>query len=179
MGKKITDIKIYKDLIEEEDCNKIIDLIDYLKSNEELNYTSDKRYCCQNYNHELFFNMAKKYSEILIKDYFSFSQPIYVSDFIATKYEVGSYMKEHSDSGNEEYGETIVSAVFYLNKDFEGGQIYFKEVGALISPKYRSAVSFPGDYLHSVFPITSGVRYIYALSFTENENLNVLKKGKI
>ena len=174
MEKKITDIKIYKDLIEEEDCNKIIDLIDYLKSNEELNYTSDKRYCCQNYDHELFFNMAKKYSEILINNHIDSSQPLYVSDFIATKYEVGSYMKEHSDSGNEKYGDTFSTAVFYLNKNFEGGQIYFKEVGALISPKYKSAVYFSGDFIHSVFPITSGNRYIYAISFTKDKEFNIL-----
>ena len=174
MGKNINDIKVYKDLIEEEDCNKIIDLIDYLKSKKELNYTLDKRYCCQNYNHELFFNMAKKYSEILMNNHINPIQPLYVSDFIATKYEVGSYMKEHSDSGNEEYGDTFSTVVFYLNKDFEGGQIYFKEVGALISPKHKSAVYFSGDLIHSVFPITSGNRYIYAISFTKDKEFNIL-----
>lgn len=69
----------------------------------------------------------------------------------------GADMQAHSDSqdGNEQikYG-----MVFYINGDYEGGEIYYPEWNLEIKPKPGLLVMHPGDIIHGVRPVTSGVR---------------------
>lgn len=176
MNKSLNKILINKDLVDQEDCDTLIEVINSLKNDGKMNYTEDKRYTCQNYDNEVLIQMAKKYSSTALELFKEIDdKPMYLSDYIASKYEVGSFMSEHSDSGNEEYGDTVMTAVLYLNNNFEGGEIFFKEVGAKVSPKEKYIISFPGDYIHSVFPITSGERYIFGISFTYDPEYSLFK----
>jgi hypothetical protein len=54
-----------------------------------------------------------------------------------------------------------LGTVFYLNDDYEGGELYFPLQGIEFKPKAKAAYFFPGDknYIHGVRPITNGVRY--------------------
>lgn len=54
-----------------------------------------------------------------------------------------------------------IAGLFYLNDDYEGGELYFPEQGIQFKPKAGAAYFFPGDmnYIHGVTKIESGIRY--------------------
>lgn len=61
-----------------------------------------------------------------------------------------------------------IAGLFYLNDDYEGGELYFPEQGIQFKPKAGSAYFFPGDmnYIHGVTEITSGIRYVCPFFWT-------------
>lgn len=54
-----------------------------------------------------------------------------------------------------------LAGLFYINDDYEGGELYFPNQGIQFKPKRGAAYFFPGDlnYIHGVTEITSGIRY--------------------
>jgi len=54
-----------------------------------------------------------------------------------------------------------IASLFYLNDDYEGGELYFPLQGMQFKPQKGSAYFFPGDkyYIHGVTEIKSGIRY--------------------
>lgn len=54
-----------------------------------------------------------------------------------------------------------LSSLFYLNEDYEGGELYFPLQNVQFKPKKGAAYFFPGDmnYIHGVTEIKSGIRY--------------------
>jgi hypothetical protein len=54
-----------------------------------------------------------------------------------------------------------LAGLFYLNDDYEGGELYFPQHDIKFKPKAGAAYFFPGDmnYIHGVTEITSGIRY--------------------
>jgi predicted 2-oxoglutarate/Fe(II)-dependent dioxygenase YbiX len=78
-----------------------------------------------------------------------------------SKYSTGKSMGPHVDDyGNGE--DPNISVVLYLNDDYEGGEIYFKEQGVKIKPKAGSIVIFPSvePYYHESLPVISGIKYM-------------------
>lgn len=61
-----------------------------------------------------------------------------------------------------------LSSLFYLNDDYEGGELYFPKQEAEFKPKKGAAYFFPGDmnYIHGVKEIKSGIRYTCPLFWT-------------
>ena len=54
-----------------------------------------------------------------------------------------------------------ISSLFYLNDDYEGGELYFPLQGVKIKPKRGAAYFFPGDrnFIHGVTEIKNSIRY--------------------
>lgn len=54
-----------------------------------------------------------------------------------------------------------IASLFYINDDYEGGELYFPKQNIKIKPKSGSAYFFPGDmnYIHGVTEIKNGIRY--------------------
>lgn len=54
-----------------------------------------------------------------------------------------------------------IAGLFYINDDYEGGELYFPNQGIQFKPKRGAAYFFPGDlnYIHGVTEIKSGERY--------------------
>jgi hypothetical protein len=54
-----------------------------------------------------------------------------------------------------------LSSLFYLNDDYEGGELYFPLQDIKFKPKKGAAYFFPGDknYIHGVTEIKNGIRY--------------------
>lgn len=54
-----------------------------------------------------------------------------------------------------------LAGLFYLNDDYEGGELFFPNQGIQFKPKRGAAYFFPGDmnYIHGVTEIKSGIRY--------------------
>jgi len=54
-----------------------------------------------------------------------------------------------------------LSTIFYLNDDYEGGELFFPNQSIQFKPKKGGVYFFPGDmnYIHGVRPVISGCRY--------------------
>lgn len=65
-----------------------------------------------------------------------------------------------------------ISGLFYLNDEYEGGELYFPNQGIQFKPKAGAAYFFPGDmnYIHGVTEIKSGIRYVCPFFWTVKSN---------
>lgn len=61
-----------------------------------------------------------------------------------------------------------IAGLFYINDDYEGGELYFPNQGIKFKPKAGAAYFFPGDmnYVHGVTEIKSGIRYTVPFFWT-------------
>ena len=61
-----------------------------------------------------------------------------------------------------------LSGLFYLNEDYEGGELYFPLQNIQFKPKAGGAYFFPGDknFIHGVTEVTSGIRYVIPFFWT-------------
>lgn len=61
-----------------------------------------------------------------------------------------------------------IAGLFYLNDDYEGGELYFPNQGIQFKPKRGAAYFFPGDmnYIHGVTEVKSGIRYVSPFFWT-------------
>jgi len=61
-----------------------------------------------------------------------------------------------------------LAGLFYINDDYEGGELYFPKQNIKFKPKKGAAYFFPGDmnYIHGVTEITSGIRYTVPFFWT-------------
>lgn len=75
------------------------------------------------------------------------------------KYGENNYFVNHYDD-SKSFPRTV-SMSFYLNEDYEGGEIEFPRFGLKIKPKANQMIMFPSNYVynHSVLPVVSGLRY--------------------
>lgn len=64
-----------------------------------------------------------------------------------------------------------LAGLFYLNDDYEGGELFFPNQGVQFKPKKGGAYFFPGDmnYIHGITEITSGERYTCPFFWTITE----------
>ena len=84
---------------------------------------------------------------------------LYHEGYNVLKYSTGQEYKSHSD-GSTESGRSI-SAIVYLNDDYEGGHVEFVNFGIKIKPKPGMLLLFPSNYpyTHIAHPVTSGTKY--------------------
>jgi len=86
------------------------------------------------------------------------------------KWNPGQYQKPHADkelhNGPDaglpnDFPYYDISSLFYLNDDYEGGELYFPYQNVQFKPKRGSAYFFPGDmnYVHGVTEVKNGLRY--------------------
>lgn len=75
------------------------------------------------------------------------------------RYGAGHYFMDHVDD-SKLYPRTC-SISYYLNDDYEGGEIEFPRFGLKIKPIANQAIVFPANYVynHTVHPVTSGIRW--------------------
>jgi hypothetical protein len=61
-----------------------------------------------------------------------------------------------------------IAGLFYLNDDYEGGELYFPLQNIEFKPKPGGAYFFPGDknFIHGVKEIKSGTRYVIPFFWT-------------
>ena len=102
--------------------------------------------------------VAKKYGE----DFADFTVN-HTTDFRINRYGEGHFMSRHVDnihhSHGQQWGYPQVSALLFLNDDYEGGQ--FQVSNAIFNPSWGSALIFPSNFMfpHSVDKITKGTRW--------------------
>jgi Rps23 Pro-64 3,4-dihydroxylase Tpa1-like proline 4-hydroxylase len=79
--------------------------------------------------------------------------------FSILKYGVGQKFTNHIDDHPNYHRR--VSMVYYMNEDYQGGEISFPRFDLTYKPKADELLLFPSGYTynHSVSPVSSGVRY--------------------
>jgi len=84
---------------------------------------------------------------------------LYSKDTVLLRYEQDGMFHDHYDV-SKAY-DRIVSVVMFLNDDFVGGELEFKEFGLKIKPQAGDVVVFPSSYpyMHKVNTVEFGVRY--------------------
>lgn len=82
---------------------------------------------------------------------------------------------ENPDGSIHPFPWRAFGCVYYLNDDYDGGEIWFPNFGIEIKPKPNMLAFFPGDvaHLHGVRNTTNGVRYTLASfwGFDESKKL--------
>jgi predicted 2-oxoglutarate/Fe(II)-dependent dioxygenase YbiX len=80
-------------------------------------------------------------------------------DYNILKYSDSQKCDAHADS-NTALGRAV-SAIVYLNGDYEGGEVEFVNFGIKIKPKPGMLLLFPSNYpyKHIAHPVTSGTKY--------------------
>lgn len=75
------------------------------------------------------------------------------------RYQGGQEYQAHYD-GSTSTGRSV-SAIVYLNDDYEGGEVEFVNFGLKIKPKAGMLLLFPSNYAytHIAHPVTSGTKY--------------------
>jgi predicted 2-oxoglutarate/Fe(II)-dependent dioxygenase YbiX len=75
------------------------------------------------------------------------------------RYRTGQEYKPHSD-GDTGSGRAV-SAICYLNNDYEGGYVEFTNFGVKIKPEPGMLLLFPSNYAyeHIAHPVVSGTKY--------------------
>ena len=108
--------------------------------------------------HGGFSRVIKKYSE----DFDRFSVQ-HTTDFRINRYSEGGFMSSHIDnihhSHGQQYGYPQVSALLYLNDDYEGGE--FCVADKKFCPSRGSAIIFPSNFMfpHEAKIVTKGTRW--------------------
>ena len=79
------------------------------------------------------------------------------------RYNEGGFMSSHVDnihhSHGQQYGYPQVTALLYLNDDYEGG--VFKVADKTVYPEKGSAIIFPSNFMfpHEAGVVTKGTRW--------------------
>jgi predicted 2-oxoglutarate/Fe(II)-dependent dioxygenase YbiX len=113
---------------------------------------------------DIFMSVNSKLEEAVTAVY---NKKVIPSSIHAQKWDIGSLANPHSDNsdfeGNptEGFDNLKYVGILYLNKDYEGGDLYFPEHGISIKPNAGSMYIFSGgvENIHGVTEITSGTRY--------------------
>ena len=110
------------------------------------------------------------------------TEPLYPETVILTAIGAGGHHSRHADNCRQnEQGDWVgnhtphrdVSAVCYLNDEFDGGEIFFERAQLTVKPRRGLLLAFPSDadHVHEVFPVRSGVRYTMPIWFTKQQRL--------
>jgi hypothetical protein len=91
-----------------------------------------------------------------IKELFDLEEELYPTDIQLGNWSIGGDAGLHTDTQNADW--TKYSSIIYINDEFEGGELSFPDLGFDYKPKAGDFISFPADYWHRVWPVTSGTR---------------------
>lgn len=75
----------------------------------------------------------------------------------------GRSLDHHVDNYDGADAENIFGIVLYLNDDYEGGAIDYKDLGISYKPKAGDLVVHYAGLLHGVKEVTYGTRYIFTM----------------
>jgi hypothetical protein len=85
-------------------------------------------------------------------------------------------LHEGPDAGKpNDFPHYDIAGLFYINDDYEGGELYFPNQGIRFKPKAGAAYFFPGDmnYVHGVSEVKSGIRYTVPFFWTVLKHIGI------
>lgn len=89
----------------------------------------------------------------------------FMGQYLLTKWSIGSKMDPHVDTDSQKHQHIV--CMYYINDDYEGGEIFFPDYNLKIKPRSNSLIMFPGNenYLHGVLEVSKGFRYTFGMRF--------------
>lgn len=93
--------------------------------------------------------------------YMAYDQP---ASILFRKYKAGTTMERHEDSIHRQYGGGF-TCLFYLNEDYKGGELKFKNNDLIFKPSKGSLLIFPGHEPHEILLLEEGDRYMISAYF--------------
>lgn len=186
IGTGLENIRVFKNFIEEEDRKKILEYCESyngaktgnifytIPQSEELLDLHIK------YTIKMFDNLSEYYedkSKVRYPEFFDENGKFknehrtLLSSILA--HPIGSFMYPHVDivgyiqKEDEDVPDHLskwsghLSSVIYLNDNYEGGELYFKDHDIAIKPEAGDYITFPGNrhYQHGVKEVSGAVRY--------------------
>jgi hypothetical protein len=125
----------------------------------DITYLSDiaQNQTVQNINN-IFYTALLSTTNSYAKKY-EIQESFFHENYHLLKYRGGEYYSAHYDGGTSI--ARCVSAICYLNSDYEGGEIEFVNFNVKIKPEPGMMILFPSNYAyrHIAHPITSGTKY--------------------
>lgn len=166
------DIVFYEEFIPKEDCAK---LVEYFKTQTEWRQVA----FYESYGMNMRPNDPELENFGLPADYLgkvaermkqavedAHQRPVKGVSTHAQKWETGSFASYHSDNSDMEgkpsaWEPSRFVCLAYLNDDYVGGELDFRDHGITIAPPVGILITFPGgiDNVHAVKEVTEGTRY--------------------
>lgn len=105
------------------------------------------------------FNMLLLAATIPYAQRYMIRENLWHEPYGLLKYQTGEEYGQHYDGGTD-LGRAV-SALVYLNDDYEGGEIEFPNFGIKIKPQAGMLILFPSNYAYShiAHPVTGGTKY--------------------
>jgi len=122
-------------------------------------------YEAENSNSKLFQNIHNNFRTLLLASSLNYAKRYSIDNelihepYNLLKYSGGEEYKQHFD-GESSTGR-IISAICYLNDEFEGGELEFPNFNFKLKPQKNMLILFPSNfaYSHIAHPVTSGTKY--------------------
>ena len=137
-----------------------------LNQNKRTNYNLGLTDCSQIFDNPIAQTVHNQYYTLLVSAMAQYVKKHGMEDVPFThegynmlKYSGGQEYKAHYDGGSPT--KRCVSAILYLNSDFEGGEVEFVNFNIKIKPEPGMLLLFPSNYAytHIAHPVTSGTKY--------------------
>lgn len=153
---KWTNSYVYKDgkeMIDENRTSKTY-FVPYIQEQKEL---TSQKYLLDKYVRDTINGFADK----IEKDYQSYYNVVVPEHrgYSILKYYENSQFHDHID--HNVFEPRTISTVWYINDNYDGGEICFPRFNINYKPKSNEMILFPSTYTynHSVLPIKNGIRY--------------------
>lgn len=93
------------------------------------------------------------------KEKYGIEQDLWHENYNMLRYRGGQEYKAHYDG--DTFSGRCVSAIIYLNNEYEGGEVEFTNFGIKIKPEPGMLMLFPSNYAytHIAHPVKSGTKY--------------------
>jgi len=135
-----------------------------INQDDRTNYHLGITSCAQESNNSIAQNIHNQMYLLLLASTIPYAQKhgieeMYHESYNILRYRGGQEYKAHSD-GETSTGRSI-SAIVYLNNNYEGGEIEFVNFGVKIKPEPGMLILFPSNfaYKHIAHAVTSGEKY--------------------
>jgi hypothetical protein len=185
------DIVIYENFLTEEECSKLIEILDKQADSNKITWTPISFY--ESYSSILpkdgdeeiieagldpdIFSKIKEGIINAVASVHDLDPKIIVQiGYHTQKWEPGAFARVHSDNTDEEgnsgpFERSRYAAFLYLNDDFDGGMLRFPDHDLSIKPKTGLLAAFDGGHnnMHEVTLITKGIRYTLGSFWDDRE----------
>lgn len=133
--------------------------------NARTNFDMGITYYLETTNNQVMRDIQNQFYYLLMSTVMSYNQRYGINEgfwfenFNLLKYQSGQEYKAHYDGGTPSHRH--ISAIVYLNDDYEGGEIEFPHHKVKVKPEPGMFMLFPSNYAytHIAYPVTKGSKY--------------------
>jgi hypothetical protein len=130
----------------------------------------------QLYNDPVFQNIHNQFHALLLattrgyRQRFGVEENFWPEDYNLLKYSDNQFYGKHYDGTS--HNSRALSAICYLNNDYEGGELEFVNFKIKIKPEPGMLILFPSSYAYShiAHPIVSGTKYAIVTWLRDQNN---------